>query len=415
MASTSLSTSDARPFFEQALRYGIRNGVITPERLQHILAEGPKGIVQIANYFGTAHLRAELEIASERMVNLLSLYLADLSNGDLRSAASSLQRNSLLSHSKGGSDLLRRLSALPSIPIIENHRQSPEDQRNDLNEWTFAGALDAQTYRSELSIRQSVQAEIEFARWLLKKFGAPAADDQFAVETHAVINSAMLVLSVKDAPLRMPTRVDFVRLVAALQKKRTHQSAAQWQAFLADLPPAYAAMAEKMADAFARDVLPAIRVGDRTADELLYGDHALNVYIREDLDEDSGEYDRQVSSAWYRITSGDAEDPEVIATILFRVATGLVPKSKLLKREAREMVAAFRLNGFDSGAVNEFIETHAPLQSQPDLKRIWKEDLAPDASESLSDNDSQFPDKYMSRAIAYLRKACRAGWTVDDR
>jgi|SRR5665213_147964 len=415
MASTSLSTSDARPFFEQVLRYGTRNGVITSERLQRILAEGPKGIVQIANYFGTAHLRAELEIARERMVNLLSLYLADLSNGDLRSAASSLQRNSLLSHSKGGSDLLRRLSALPSIPIIENHRQSPEDQRNDLNEWTFAGALDLQTYRSELSIRQSVQAEIEFARWVLEKFGALAVDDQFAVETHAVFNSAMLVLSVKDAALQMPTRVDFVRLVAALQKKRTHQPVGQWEAFLADLPPAYVVMAKKMADAFARDVLPGIRAGDRTADELLYGDHALNVYIREDLDEDSGEYDRQVSSAWYRITSGDAEDPEVIATILLRVATGLAPKSKLLKREAREMVVAFRLNGFDSGAVNQFIETHAPLQSQPDLKRIWKEDLAPEASESLSDNDPQFPDRYMSRAIAYLRKACRAGWTVDDR
>jgi hypothetical protein len=415
MASTSLSTSDARPFFEQALRYGILNGLITPDRLQHILAEGPKGIVQIANYFGTAHLRAELEIARERMVNLLSLYLADLSNGDLRSAASSLQRNSLLSHSKGGSDLLRRLSALPSIPIIDNHRQSPEDQRNDLNEWTFAGALDVQTYRSELSIRQSVQAEIEFARWVLGKFGAPAVDDQFAVETHAVFNSAMLVLTVKDAALQMPTRVDFVRLVAALQKKRAARPAGQWEAFLADLPPAYVVMANNMADAFARDVLPGIRAGDRTADELLYGAHALNVYIREDLDEDSGEYDRQVSSAWHRITSGDAEDPEVIATILLRVATGLVPKSKLLKREAREMVAAFRLHGFDSGAVDQFIETHAPLQIQPDLNRIWKEDLAPEASEALSDNDPQFPDKYMSRAIAYLRKACRAGWTVDDR
>ncbi|MEO6929515.1 MAG: hypothetical protein ABI190_10160 [Casimicrobiaceae bacterium] len=415
MASTTVATSDARPFFERALRHGIQSGIISSDRQQKIFADGSKGIVQIANYFGTAHLRAELEIARDRMVTLLSLYLEDLSKGDLRAAAASLQQNSLLSHSKGGSDMLRRLSVLPSVAIIENHRPSADDQRNDLNEWTFAGALDLRTYRTEWASRQAVQREIGLARWVLQRFGVASENDQFGVETRAVFNSAMLVLLVNGAPLQMPTRVDCVRLVDAVKKKRTSQTMGRWNAFLAEVPAAYVQIAKTMRDEFLLDLLPRINDKKQTADSLLYGDHALNLYLRDDLDGDSGEYDRQVSSAWHRITSGDAEDPQVIATVLLRVATGLVPKASLLKREAKDIVSGFRAKGFNSDAVVAFIEAQAPLQSQPDLVRIWKEDIAPESTVAISDNDPQYPDAYMSKAVAYLRRTCRARWTRDDR
>lgn len=415
MAATTVATSDVRPFFARALRHGIDSGIISPDRQQKILADGPKGIVQIANYFGTAHLRAELEIACDRMISLLSLYLEDRSKGDLRAAATSLQQNSLLSHSKGGSDMLRSLSALPSVAIIENHRPSADDQRNDLNEWTFAGALDLRSYRAELAARQAVQAEIGLARWILQRFGVASVDDQLGVETHAVFNSAMLVLLVNGAPLQMPTRVECADLVDAVKKKRTSQKVGRWDAFLAELPATYVEMARTMREAFLLDLLPHINDKQQTADSLMFGDHALNLYLREDLDEDSGEYERQVSSAWHRITAGDAEDPQVIATVLLRVATGLAPKATLLKREAKAIVSGFRARGFDGDAVVQFIEAHAPLQSQPDLVRIWKEDIAPESAEAISDNDAHYPDAYMAKSVAYLRRTCRASWTVDDR
>ncbi|MBW8457349.1 MAG: hypothetical protein K0M58_02730, partial [Thiobacillus sp.] len=79
--ATALATFDSRPFFDKALRYGVQQGLITPERLLGIQTDFSKGIVQIANFFGTAHLRPELELALRRMVNLVSLYLEDMAGG----------------------------------------------------------------------------------------------------------------------------------------------------------------------------------------------------------------------------------------------------------------------------------------------------------------------------------------------
>jgi len=78
---------DDRPFFERALVYGCHHGIIDAERLQHIRHDAPKGMVQIAEYFGTQYLRANIEEARLRMVNLVSLYLEDRSISKIAAAA----------------------------------------------------------------------------------------------------------------------------------------------------------------------------------------------------------------------------------------------------------------------------------------------------------------------------------------
>ena len=107
IVTTSLAAFDGRPYFNKALRYGIEGEIITPGRLENLQEDFAKGIVQIANYFGTAHLRPELELAQHRMVRMISLYLEDASGGDLRVAACSMRDKTLLSHSKGGSEMLK--------------------------------------------------------------------------------------------------------------------------------------------------------------------------------------------------------------------------------------------------------------------------------------------------------------------
>ena len=66
-ASTTLATIDLRPFFEKAVRYGVTHEIISSARLQCLQEDLAKGMVQIANYFGTAHLRPELELARHRI------------------------------------------------------------------------------------------------------------------------------------------------------------------------------------------------------------------------------------------------------------------------------------------------------------------------------------------------------------
>ena len=71
--SASLELYDGRPFFEKALRYGVQQRIIDQLKLDAIALEAPKGMVQIARYFGTEFLRPDLEKAKDRMVNLVSL------------------------------------------------------------------------------------------------------------------------------------------------------------------------------------------------------------------------------------------------------------------------------------------------------------------------------------------------------
>ena len=86
-ASLAVSHFDARPFFEKALSYGHQHGLIDAARLEAMAQEAPKGMVQIARYFGSEFLRPELEKARERLVNMISLHLEDSTRGDVHAAA----------------------------------------------------------------------------------------------------------------------------------------------------------------------------------------------------------------------------------------------------------------------------------------------------------------------------------------
>jgi hypothetical protein len=59
--------------------YGVRQGIIDPDKLGSILNDAPKGMVQIADFFGTQYLRPNIEEARARIVNLVSLFLEESS------------------------------------------------------------------------------------------------------------------------------------------------------------------------------------------------------------------------------------------------------------------------------------------------------------------------------------------------
>jgi len=113
-----LAEFEDRPFFEKALRHGIQQGLITDEKIEAINTEAPKGMVQIATAFGSPYLRAELELARARIVNLVSLHLFDEANGDLDSAARLIRDHTFLTLSRGGSTRLKELFALPEYAIL---------------------------------------------------------------------------------------------------------------------------------------------------------------------------------------------------------------------------------------------------------------------------------------------------------
>ncbi|MFZ4537941.1 hypothetical protein [Propionivibrio sp.] len=410
--STSLAAFDNRPYFDKALRYGVEQGIITPERLQIIQEEFAKGIVQIANYFGTAHLRPELELALQRMVNLISLYLEDMSGGNLEIAAASLCDKTFLSHSKGGSEMLKRLHAMPDSTVIFGESASPESQRAYLDDMTVAESISLAGYQSELAIRQGNQRMIDFSFWLAKKMGVSrsAIDD-----ADSLIRSTMLVIFVDQAELKPPTRTAFVRLIKAAKSLKSKLDDSRLNAFLKNEPTEFQRLVRQAMDRFIEKDLPQIREPGSTADKLLYGDCIQSYFISESLDEDVREYDRLVAKEWDRVTRGEADDPAVLATVFFFVATGLPPKASMLLKEAKEVIRLFRTSGFNSQAVTDFVVNHAPEAIREDLQKSWTDDLKDEAEEQLADNDPNFPDTHMDRGLDYLRKTCAAAWKGNRR
>ncbi|HQT32917.1 MAG: hypothetical protein ACYC39_13150 [Thiobacillus sp.] len=410
--ATALTIFDNRPFFDKALRYGVAQDLIPPGRLQSLQEEFSKGIVQIANFFGTAHLRPELELALHRMVNLVSLYLEDMSEGDLQIAAASLRDKTLLSHSKAGSDMLKRLHAMPDSTLVDRGPVSAERQRAYLDDKTASDTIPLAEYRSELALRQTMRNTIDFAFWLAKTMGI-ARDD--IDDAEPLIRSAMLVIFVDQAELKLPTRTAFVRLFKSAKNPKAKLNQDRLKAFLREAPTEFQQLAGGAMDRFIERDLPQIRAASSTADKLLYSDAGENYFISESVDDDVREYDRLVAKEWDRVTRGEADDPAVVATVFFFVATGLPPKASMLLREAKDVIGVFRSGGFDPQAVIKFVDDHAPEAIREELQKFWTAELKPEAEEQLSDLDPNWPDTHMERALEYLRKTCRVTWKARRR
>ncbi len=410
----SVAIVDNRPFFEKAVRYGLEHGLLNRDNLQKIEADAPKGIVQIADHFGTAYLRTDLETAVARMANLISLYLEDSTNGDLRAAALSLRDNTLLSHSRGGSEMLKRLHAMPGDTSLHARQIDPAAQKLFVNERSFAFPPSLTTYRAQVSQCQANQMRIDFARWLARRLNTqPDEYENFSAEE--VIRSAMLVLYVGPKTLEMPSKTQFVKLVEALRKKSFKYKTSSLDAFLREAPDAFATLTRQSLQEFIDSTLPRLQSADKSVDELLHAEAQGAFFVREVPEEDVVAYDKLVAREWVRITKGDADDPAVLATIFLNVATGHPPKAAALLKEAKAIIQSFRTNGFDSNAVLAFIDAYAPFEQREDLKAMWAQDLKPDAEIHLADNDPQMPDAYMERALKYFKQNCVGSWKGSSR
>ena len=56
-----------------------KRGSLTESQVAQILSDGPKGVVQIAQVFGSPHSPTDLTKAQNRLINLISLGLEDIS------------------------------------------------------------------------------------------------------------------------------------------------------------------------------------------------------------------------------------------------------------------------------------------------------------------------------------------------
>lgn len=404
---TVLATRDARPFFERMLGRAVERGIIDEPRLATLKRDGAKGIVQLATYFGTPNLRPELESARARLVNLAGLALESASAGDVDRAAELFVHKSLLAWSKAGADALRELLALPADPVLEPPAPPSQAEKYVLSLWSLDDPMTAARYRIEKSAREQILAQHELSYWLAARLGMSRTEMQDMNEScEAVINSALLILFVEKKPGKLFSTGQFVALhdKAALKKKLDFPALAVWSE---EAPAALRALLAAESTRFVERVLPLLR--SRAAADFIPAEDGQAPLVpfffdRAGLDELT-HHDKEQERAWQRITAGKGEHPDVMCTVLLLVATGLEPRPDLRRKDAIGVWERYRSEGFDDAAVGAFIDNVVPFQYQSDVRRLWLDDLGPEARMQLDDDDA-------GHVLAYLHETCRTSFKL---
>ena len=415
-AASALSHYDARLFFEKSLVFGVQNGILSPQKIEAICQDAPKGIVQIARYFGSEFLRPELEKAKDRLVNLVSLQLEHASGGDLRLAAESLRDHSFLSRSKGGSDMLKALIAMPQNSHFGMNERGgfTDEQIPLLAKWSLKSLAD---YQAELAHRSQVALVIDAAIWLADTLGMEAAElEDAGKDAEAVIRTALLIFATKRT--EMPDWVAFEKMVASLRKqydvgetarkrasKRADKPSTGQPTLTIDipknLPRQFIPVVQSVRQSVMADLpkildctLPARKLFDQTPAFM-----GRYFWVEDSLSE-VDDYERSASLAWNKAMSGHSDDSSLL-TLFLCVATSSTPKTMLTEKGAVTLIRKIRKNGIEADLAHQYIENHAPAQHQEDYARLWLDFMAEAHATLESGHDYALKD-----ALSLLRREC---------
>ena len=405
--ASGIAVFDARPFFAKALAYGVQHRLLDTDKLSAMRAEAPKGMVQIARYFGTEYLRPELEKAKERMVNLISLHLQLASGGNLQHAAELLRDHSLLSRSKAGSDMLKALLGMPQNSHFSMHegRGFQDEQIPVLERWTLKpDATLVPEYQAELAKRQTVAHTIDAALWLAEQRGMDYdALLEEGPDAEAVIRTCLLMGMTRRTD--MPDWVTFEKVIASLRAKFGAKPK-DLPKLLAPkgAPDEWAATLQAQRESIWND-WPRIVDSSVPVRKLFQNTPAFTgrYFWLEDGLAEVEELERSISAVWAQATRG-FEDEGSLMTVFLTLAAGSKPSTLLTEKQAATLVRKIRKTGLDAPLAADFIRSHAPPDFREDYLAMWDvfvEDALPTLRSDL--------DYALHDALALLRRECNVG------
>ena len=396
-ATSSIAVFDGRPFFEKALKFGVQHGILDSAKLEAIQADAPKGMVQIARYFGSEFLRPELEKAKDRIVNLVSLNLEITSGGDLREAAQLLRDHSFMSRSKASSDMLKALIVMPQNTHfgMNEHGGFTDKHIPLLAKWSLCSVAE---YQAEWAKRQQVAHVMGAAIWMADALDLHADElEEAGCDAEAVIRTALLAAATRQT--QMPDWVGFQKMVATLRKPSATPTISL--VLPKKLPVEFKAAVEAVRQSVEAD-LPKILDAKLTPHKLFNQTPAFvgRYFWVEDGLAEVDHFDRETSAAWDKATGGHNDDSSLL-TLFLCLAAGSAGKTLLSEKSAATLIRKIRKSGLQPELAKAFILDHAPVQHQSDYLRVWESFMA-DAQATLeSDRDYKLHD-----ALAVLRRDC---------
>lgn len=403
-ADQSVALFDARPFFEKALQHGVQHGLLGADKLAAMRQEGPKGMVQIARYFGTEYLRPDLERARDRLVNLVSLHLEESSGGDLRRAAADLRDHTLLSRSKAGSEMLKALIAMPqNTHFGMQERAGFRDEHIPLlAKWSLRPLAEV---RAERERRTHAARTVAAALWLAAALDIePSELEECDKDAESVVRTALLAAACRVRT--MPDWPAFEKMVLALRRQHGGKAGAPAPAPPAipvpgGLPAELADVVKPLRASVQRDMA---RILDRSLPVRKLFDQTPAFMGRYFWIEDSlaelDHFERSRSVAWDKATGGH-DDDSALLTLFLRLGTQSSHTTVLTEKTATSLVRKIRKSGLDAELARQFVRRHAPVEHQADYLQLWdsflqegERILRSDAVHSLAD------------ALALLRREC---------
>ena len=393
-ARSAVALIDRRPFFEKVLHHGLKQGIVGVAKLESIGKDAPKGIVQIARYFGSEFLRPELEKARERIINLVSLNLEWESEGDLDTAARLLHEHSFMSRSKAASDMLKALIVMPQNSHfgMNEHGAFNDQHIPQLAKWSLASLAD---YRSELSRRKAVALLIDAAVWMAEGLGLEEEELQEAgPDAEAVIRTSLLMPA---SASKMPDWVGFQKMILALRQRKTPPTLRLPKG----LPAEYLEVAERIRLSMLAD-LPKLLDKDISPHKLFNQTPAFvgRYFWMEDGLAEVDDFDREASAKWKQLTQGHSYDGSLL-TLFVSLAVSGSGKTMLTEKAATSLIRKIRKSGWDPAVPVQFIQDHAPHELQADYQGLWSQFAEEAQSTLLSDRDYKLHD-----ALALLRHHC---------
>lgn len=402
-AAQTVALFDERPFFEKALQHGVRHGMLVPEKLAAMGQEAPKGMVQIARYFGTEYLRPDLELARARLVNLVSLYLEHSCGGNLDLAAESLRDHSLLSRSKGGSDMLKALIVMPQSSHFGMQEHGVFEDRHipQLARWSLRSLPE---YQTEHAARSQATTLVEAAVWMAAQLGLDADDlEDAGKDAEAVLRTALLVRATRRSA--MPDWTGFEKMVLALRKKHAQTADGQAAQILLglpkDLPAKFVDAVQSVQDTVVQD-LPRILDAAIGVRQLFDQTPAFlgRYFWTEDAMADLEHFERSNSALWDKATEGHSDDSSLL-TLFLRIATQGKHATLLTEKTTLNLVRKIQKSGLDAQLPRQFIAQHAPVALRSDYLHLWNAFIAEAEPVLRSDQVHATED-----ALALLRREC---------
>ncbi len=410
----SLVFYDNAPFFDRVLKHAVQNKLIDQAKIDEMINDAATGTIQIAEYFGaTAHLRENLLQASVWMASLVSLNLENASNGDLQLAAQMIKEKSFRTLSRGGSQMLKVLHALPEDDHFGALRF---DTESDFLKRCLSSHMTLAKYRQAMVMHSQFKLELGLANYLLKKMATPsrAFNDLHAPAKH-VLRSAVLFMAYGAKKIAtgklatgklgagkagFPDENALFEIFTAMRKEWSFLGDVSCsKKFLEEIPEDYLPLALQTLASIQQEDIPKI-VSPSVPLASIFADLKVRQYFfLFDPMNDVSQFDKKLAEEWFVLTNG-TEDDALLLSLFISAVAGLKLKTSLTVTEVKKAVLNIRENGLLEKEVIKLIKK-APHDEQEQLQSLWSEFIE-DASLYLLDES----DENLSEAVAYLKDHC---------